>query len=105
MRPRAVALIVSQVSTDCPESSGDDPEQKDAMPPSPGKILVVDDEFISREMLAHLLGSHGYEVTPAADGPAALSSIDHLLPDLVLLDVTIPGMDGLEVLRRLRIRF
>jgi diguanylate cyclase (GGDEF)-like protein/PAS domain S-box-containing protein len=75
------------------------------MPPSPGKILVVDDEFISREMLAHLLGSHGYEVTPAEDGPAALSFIDNQIPDLVLLDVTIPGMDGLEVLRRLRGRY
>ncbi len=75
------------------------------MPLSSGNILVVDDEFISREMLAHLLGGHQYVVTVAEDGPQALASFDELVPDLVLLDVTIPGMDGLEVLRQLRSRF
>lgn len=75
------------------------------MPPSPGKILVVDDEYISRQMLAHLLSGHSFEVCQVDDGLQAITAVDASQFDLVLLDVTIPGMDGLEVLQRLRQRW
>lgn len=67
-----------------------------------GKILVVDDERINRSLVARLLQRHGYEAWEAADGDQALSLIAQRAPDLVLLDVVMPGKDGFEVLYRLR---
>ena len=65
-------------------------------------LLVVDDNEANRDMLARRLIKQGYEVETAADGPEALRKIDANLPDLVLLDVMMPGMSGLDVLRYLR---
>jgi diguanylate cyclase (GGDEF)-like protein/PAS domain S-box-containing protein len=72
---------------------------------SPGTILVVDDELIAREILAYLLEAHQYQLLQAEDGPQALAILEQQPPDIVLLDLTLPGMDGLEVLRRLRQRY
>jgi two-component system, OmpR family, alkaline phosphatase synthesis response regulator PhoP len=69
---------------------------------SRSKILIVDDEPDIRELLQYSLTRDGYDVATAADGQAALASARRLLPDLVLLDLMLPGMDGLEVCRRLR---
>ena len=66
------------------------------------KILVVDDEQDVRDLLADILLDAGYEVILAADGGAALDKATSEQPDLVLLDVLMPVMDGLQVLRRLR---
>ncbi len=65
-------------------------------------ILHVDDSTMSRRAMRRILESEGHRVIEAADGLAALEryTLDH--PDLVLLDLTMPGMRGLEVLRRLR---
>ena len=66
------------------------------------KVLVVDDEPTLAELLALALRYEGWEVTTAGDGAQALSAARSERPDLVLLDVMLPDMDGLEVLRRLR---
>ena len=62
-----------------------------------GKILVVDDESQNVEVLRRLMTRLGYEVLTAADGESALHSVMRDRPDLVLLDVNMPGIDGFEV--------
>ncbi|MEQ1727803.1 MAG: sigma-54 dependent transcriptional regulator [Vicinamibacterales bacterium] len=69
---------------------------------SKSRILVIDDEAAIRESLRMTLEYEGYECILAATGPEGLTLADRELPDLVLLDVKMPGMDGLEVLERLR---
>jgi adenylate cyclase len=66
------------------------------------KVLVVDDVPESRRLLDALLAHQGYDVVLAADGHAALELVDSTDPDLVLLDVVMPQMDGYAVCRRLR---
>jgi two-component system alkaline phosphatase synthesis response regulator PhoP len=65
-------------------------------------ILIVDDEAPVRETVRAYLEKDGYTVYTAADGNAALQSTRAFKPDVVVLDIMLPGMDGLEVLRRLR---
>jgi DNA-binding response OmpR family regulator len=65
-------------------------------------VLVVDDEPTVREVVSRYLELGGYRVAVAGDGPAALEMAAELVPDLVVLDLMLPGMDGLEVCRRLR---
>ena len=66
------------------------------------KILVVDDEPAVRSFVGHSLRAAKFEVIEATDGSEALSAIKASSPDLVLLDVRMPVMDGLDVLRALR---
>ena len=66
------------------------------------KILVVDDEAILVETIAYNLEQAGYSVVTAADGGSALDAARSEIPDLIILDVMLPGMDGLEVCRQLR---
>jgi DNA-binding NtrC family response regulator len=66
------------------------------------KILVVEDESTARKSMASLLADEGYEVLQAEDGPQALALTSRCEPDLILLDIRLPGMDGLAVLERLR---
>jgi len=66
------------------------------------RVLVVDDEPHIRTVLRGYLQADGFEVAEAADGAAALAVMREHPPDLVLLDVMMPGIDGLEVLRQLR---
>ena len=66
------------------------------------KILVVDDDPHIRQVLTFALGKAGMETREAGDGEAALAAIEHERPDLVVLDINMPRMDGLEVCRRLR---
>jgi two-component system, OmpR family, response regulator MprA len=65
-------------------------------------ILVVDDDRAVREALERALGLEGYEVELAADGAEALAAVERREPDAVVLDVLMPGVDGLEVCRLLR---
>ena len=66
------------------------------------KILLADDEAAITSNLAPFLERAGFSVTVAVDGEAALASVTSTAPDLVILDVLMPGLDGREVLRRLR---
>jgi DNA-binding NtrC family response regulator len=66
------------------------------------EILVVDDTPASLRLLTELLTQHGYHVRPAEDGALALESVAAKTPDLILLDVSMPGMDGYEACRRLK---
>ena len=65
-------------------------------------ILVVDDDAPIRRMLERTLTAEGYAVESAADGGGALAAVERAVPDLVVLDVAMPGVDGLSVCRRLR---
>jgi DNA-binding response OmpR family regulator len=66
------------------------------------KILVVDDEAVLVETIAYNLEQAGYQVTTAADGASALEAAHRETPDLIILDIMLPEMDGLEVCRQLR---
>lgn len=72
------------------------------MAESLGRLLIVDDEQPVLDVLGEYFAGQGYEVKTAASGAAALRAVEQARPDLVLLDVRMPGMDGLEVLRKLR---
>jgi CheY-like chemotaxis protein len=66
------------------------------------RILVVDDEQDTLDLLEALLGREGYAIETTLDGPTALERVKAARPDLIVLDVMMPGMDGLEVADRLR---
>jgi CheY-like chemotaxis protein len=66
------------------------------------RVLVVDDEPVIRALVAASLAGDDYEVAAAADGPGALAALEQLTPDLILLDVGLPGLSGDAVLSRLR---
>ena len=70
--------------------------------PSSGEVLIVEDTAASLKLLAELLGAAGYTVRQAPDGELALWSAQSRPPELILLDVRMPGIDGLEVCRRLK---
>ncbi|MGH2939994.1 MAG: response regulator transcription factor [Solirubrobacterales bacterium] len=66
------------------------------------RVLIVEDDAAVRRMLERSLGAEGFEVAGAADGGAALALAEGAAPDLVVLDVAMPGLSGFEVCRRLR---
>lgn len=68
----------------------------------PRRILVVDDNRDSADSLARLLQLLGHQTEIAYDGPSAVESADEFRPEVVLLDVGLPGLDGFEVARRIR---
>lgn len=70
----------------------------------PETLLVVDDDPQVREMLEEYLSGQGYRVRAAADGKAMRMVLEELIPDLILLDITLPGEDGLSLARYLRER-
>jgi DNA-binding response OmpR family regulator len=72
------------------------------MPDKTTRILLVDDEQPVQKLLTFPLEKEGYEVVQALDGPTALKAFDEQQFDLVVLDIMLPRMDGLEVCRRLR---
>jgi DNA-binding response OmpR family regulator len=66
------------------------------------KILIVEDEATLQETLAYNLTRQGYQVEVAGDGPAALETARRIKPDLILLDIMLPGIDGFEICRIIR---
>ena len=69
---------------------------------APGRILVVDDQPANLRVVSALLTRHGYEVLSASDGQAALELAAAQVPDLMLLDMMMPGMDGFELIARVK---
>ena len=68
----------------------------------PPRVLVVDDEAPMVELVGEYLRSEGMDVAVAGDGPSALDAVRDRRPDVIVLDVMLPGLDGFEVLRRVR---
>ena len=66
------------------------------------KILLIEDDKFLRELIIQKLGREGFEVTEAPEGEAGLSKMKEDRPDLVLLDLILPGIDGFEVLSRMK---
>jgi len=65
------------------------------------KILVADDDLLLAELLRHKLMQNGYQVTHVADGQAAVDAAERDHPDLIVLDIMMPNLNGIEVLRQL----
>jgi CheY-like chemotaxis protein len=66
------------------------------------RVLVVDDNAVNRRLLQVLLRSRGYEVCEAASAPEAFATLAEKLPDVILMDLRLPGMDGLTATRKLK---
>lgn len=69
------------------------------------QILVVDDEMAIREVLIEFLSEHGYAATGAENGREALQMVGTVRPQIILLDIAMPGMNGIETLKKLRREF
>jgi len=68
------------------------------------RVLIVEDEESLADPLAYLLRKEGFETTVVTDGPSALAEFDRARPDIVLLDLMLPGMSGTDVCKQLRLR-
>ena len=66
------------------------------------KVLVIEDEELIREIIVSLLNARGFSVIAAGDGRFGLQLLKEIVPDLILCDVRMPGLDGYEVLRAVR---
>jgi CheY-like chemotaxis protein len=66
------------------------------------RILLIEDNEMNRDMLSRRLMRRGHEITTAVDGPAGIASATLTRPDLILMDISLPGMDGWEATRTLR---
>ena len=84
-----------------PRFAGED-KNPDSSMHSPPRILIVDDNETNRDILVTRLSIHGYELVQAADGEEALAAAKEQLPDLILLDIMMPKIDGIEVCRRIK---
>src|SRR5262245_42447290 len=67
-----------------------------------GKILVVEDNVDSRDVLSKLLGMSGYDVVSASDGESGFAAAMMQVPDLIITDINMPGMDGIALLKKVR---
>jgi two-component system cell cycle response regulator DivK len=65
-------------------------------------ILLIEDDALSLKLMKDVLEAHGYQVAQAANGPDGLAVARELIPDLIVMDVGLPGMDGVEVTRTLK---
>lgn len=82
---------------------GDDPVEQTGKCARRGKILVVEDNVDSRDLLAKLLAMNGYDVTSAPDGESGLAAAIEQIPDLIITDINMPGMDGIALLKKVRL--
>lgn len=73
------------------------------MPSSKNSILIVDDTLPNLRLLSNMLSEYGYDVRGVPNGPMALEVVNLDPPDLILLDITMPGMDGYQVCEKLKI--
>ncbi|HXG91778.1 MAG TPA: response regulator [Blastocatellia bacterium] len=66
------------------------------------KILVIEDDEYSRDALAHLLASEGYNTQSASDGESGLTKAREMRPDVIVLDLNLPGINGKQVIKTIR---
>ena len=100
---QAMERVMQQpVKPPASSSQSADTQKAPAHSQEAGSILVVDDEPQIRDLLRKFLSARGYQVRVAADGQQALALVDQKSPDIIVLDVNMPGMNGIEVLKRLR---
>lgn len=85
-----------------PAAQGGFPSKTGRTPAPAGRILIVDDEAEIRELLGELLGKTGYQIRSVADGESALRAVRDEAPDVVLLDIVMPGLSGIEALTAIR---
>ena len=76
--------------------------KQDGAAPAKGSILIVDDTPANLQLLARMLADRGYQVRPVLDGQLALASVEAEPPDLILLDIRMPEMNGYQVCERLK---
>ena len=76
--------------------------QAELFAPRQGRILVVDDTSANIQAVTAILREHGYQISVATNGRQALSVLERVRPDLILLDVLMPEMDGFEACRRIK---
>ena len=81
--------------------SSETPVAPEPSPPGAARVLVVDDESYITDLVATALRYEGFEVASAGDGRDALSQVDSFRPELIVLDIMLPDLDGFEVQRRL----
>lgn len=72
------------------------------MPNAPKKILCVEDNAVNMMLVERIVEAEGHELIKAEDGPAALTILEETTPDIILLDINLPGIDGLELARRFK---
>jgi two-component system sensor histidine kinase/response regulator len=84
------------------ETFADDTPQTDRIKASHARILVVDDQASNVQVVGLILGTLGHEIIPASDGATALKRVGALVPDLILLDLLMPGMSGRDVCLELK---
>lgn len=90
------------VAEAAPKAEDSAPQGPRASPPIKRRVLVVDDNEDAAEMLALMLEQAEYDTSQASDGPSALAAVEAFTPDVVILDIGLPGMSGYEVARALR---
>jgi two-component system cell cycle response regulator len=71
-------------------------------PAAPARVLIVDDERVNRQLLTIMLEPEGYELSSATSGDEALAAVARQVPDLIVLDIMMPGMNGYVVTARLK---
>jgi len=81
-----------------------DPEVTESEPEARIKILVVDDEDSVLHAISEILGQNGFDCKTASDGRSALEQIEQFEPDLIILDIVMPGIDGFTVLEQIKNR-
>ena len=96
--------FLEAISTFVMPKAAEDTDVLRTRKPNPVRILIVDDDPKNTKLMCGLLARDDYELATAADGQAALARVDAHPPDIILLDVMMPGMDGYEVTRRLKAR-
>jgi CheY-like chemotaxis protein len=66
------------------------------------RILVIDDNHVNQKLVAYLMRAHGYDVDTAGDAESAVEKIREQRPDMILMDIQLPGIDGLELTATLK---
>lgn len=100
-RIHASAILLVGTSGESRKQDGGD-NAPGASAPQQSSILIVDDEQSFREVLQSVLSGHGYQTAEAVDGRDAIEKLDSIRPDLVLLDIALPELDGWDVIRHIK---